>query len=668
MRTLSSSLLAAQKSSSGIPYVKVEASNKIAGVVRLDWTRLYTGTEPDYFHAVTMAGDGSLIRARITPPSDSRKLYRQRVANPDPTSDFSNWSYTSQYNAAAVACAALGAEVSIFWINGVSREIYRIKSVDNGATWDTPELIDYSPTTAINSIAAAYKTNGDLAIFFADQATLYVKKLVSGVWQTKAAWDKTTDDLSGVACIYDGDWDLLVTGKDSAGNFMLWSLVYGDGVDIPAGNWSALKAIATAPSDGKFEYQRVYLAKPDAFRCFFVEKFTGTDAYQRPFWSHAVPGTKFIDNLWREPVPFNLSAEYGLALANSGDYCWLSRPDGVWRAKHTTQTLDLTGDVLSLIEDLVTDEGELTVELRNDNKQYASPGAGSLAILDIGCQLELSPGYRTSAGNESSPGPAFFLDAYEHTSAGGKASFFLYALDAWDLVKTWRARHQFRWNKDSNDMTVKQALEFVLARAGLKLEVKSQSSDITSLYPDFTIHPGNRGVDIIQRLLDFVPDVLFTEGNKGYLVNPQSADSSVYSYGSAHAIFEGKYRKGSWALNRAQVTGRDPVTGDPIVADSFDWGQINMLYDRLVTLEDRNLDTLAKVQARGVSDLRQAGMESVSSHIRIPVNCGQQLYDVIDITDSRTGLSAEKKRVLGLTMVYDTRHGRYEQRLLLGAP
>ena len=89
MRSLSATLLATQKKATRTPYVKIEAKNKIAGVVRLDWERLYTDSEADYFHAVTMPDDGSLIRARITPPSDSNKLYRQRVANPNPQSDFS---------------------------------------------------------------------------------------------------------------------------------------------------------------------------------------------------------------------------------------------------------------------------------------------------------------------------------------------------------------------------------------------------------------------------------------------------------------------------------------------------------------------------------------------------------------------------------------------------
>ncbi|UCH43499.1 MAG: hypothetical protein JSW16_02855 [Dehalococcoidales bacterium] len=226
MRDLTSTLLTAQKEASRTPFVKVEAKNRIAGVVRLDWSRFYDGSEDDYFHTLTMPGDGSIIRVRVTLPSDARKLYWQRVADPGPSSDFSGWTYTGQYNCIAVAAASLGSEVSIFWINS-SKEVRRIKSTDYGASWGSPELIDYSATTAFNGLAATYKPNGDLAIFFADQATLYVKKHIGGNWQAKSAWDKTTGNLSSVAVVYDDDWNILVTGTDTAGDYRLWSLIYG---------------------------------------------------------------------------------------------------------------------------------------------------------------------------------------------------------------------------------------------------------------------------------------------------------------------------------------------------------------------------------------------------------------------------------------------------------
>jgi len=53
----------------------------------------------------------------------------------------------------------------------------------------------------------------------------------------------------------------------------------------------------------------------------------------------------------------------------------------------------------------------------------------------------------------------------------------------------------------------------------------------------------------------------------------------------------------------------------------------------------------------------------------VPPNCGQELYDVVAITDAPAGLSVAKRRVVGLGLRYV--RGRpapaYEQRLTLGA-
>jgi hypothetical protein len=124
---------------------------------------------------------------------------------------------------------------------------------------------------------------------------------------------------------------------------------------------------------------------------------------------------------------------------------------------------------------------------------------------------------------------------------------------------------------------------------------------------------------------------------------------------------------GAWQLNRVQVEGYDPVSEEAIVVDSLAWSEVDKLYDRLRQLEDPDIDTVAKAQERGQAYLRESEIESAGGIIRIPVNCGQQLYDVIDITDSRAGLEAEKKRVIGLTLVYSPHHGEYEHKLSLGA-
>ncbi len=661
MRTLSATLLTAQQEPSRAPYAEVKAVNKIAGVVRLDWTRLYTGSEADYSHVLTMPGDGSLIRVRVTPPTDGCKIYRQRVTSPGPGSDFSQWTYLNEYNAVVIAAAAHGIEASIFWINS-SREIRRIVSTDYGASWGSPELVDYSPTTAIYGLAAVYKPDGDLAVFFADQATLYIKKCTGGSWQPMAAWDKTTGDLSGVAVNHGGDWNLLVTGRDTGGNFKLWSLVYGDGGNVPYGTWSALREFASAPSDGQFEYAHVFMSQPDVERCFYVEKFTGSEAYSRPFWSHAVLGAKFTDNLWREPVPFDLSIGYGLAIAHYGDYCWLSCPAGVWWARLAAQTFDLTGDVLFLRQEIEAGKGKLTVELRNEDGRYNSLGEGGLTVPDIGCQLDFSPGYVALNGNEVSSGLSFSLEAFEYSGLG---SFSLHAYDGWQAVAGWKARHQFRWNGTSDEMSVKDIIAFIMARVGLKLEVMSQSVVVTGFYPDFTVNPGDSGGAVIRRLLSFVPDVLFIEGNKAYLVDSRPDNSSLYSYGDAHPILEGTYRREAREVNSMQAAGEDGG-GQPVAVDSFAWSELNRLYERPVQVTDRNLNTVEKARQRSETYLRKVEIEAPGGSILVPVNCGQQLYDVIDITDSRIGLTSSKRRVLGLDLVYDTRRGEYSQRIRLG--
>ncbi|MFA5309662.1 MAG: hypothetical protein WC370_09300 [Dehalococcoidales bacterium] len=664
MRNLSSTLLLAQQKETVIPYLKISAVNKSGGVNRYDWSRLYQGSEDDYFHALAVPGNGSLVKARITPPADSNKLYVQHIASPSPESDFSQWTYTGQYNAVIVAAAALGAEVSVFWIKS-NREIRRIKSMDYGVTWGSPELVDYSPTIYIYGLAAAYKPNGDLAIFFADQSVLYVKKCLGGTWQSKAAWDKSTDDLSGIGCVYGSDWNLVLTGKDAAGNYKLWSLVYGDGGDIGAGTWSVLKELASAPSGGNFLYKQPFLDKTDVYRCFFIEKYTGNEAYSRPYQTYSVPGAAFVEGLWREPAPFNLASEYGLAMAHDNSYSWLTGPGGVWRADMAAPSLELTDDVISARQEIDDTAGALAVELRNDDGRYASPGQDALAALDTGCQLDFSPGCVTSAGAEYSGGQSYCVESLEHTSGGGKASLILRTRDGWGALADWQARYQLRWNKTSDEASVKAILGMVLARVGLKLEVKSESAVINSFYPDFTVNPGEDGKSVIRKLLSFVPDVIFIEGSQAYLVNPQSADDAVYSYGVEHVIKEGKYRRGALQINRVEVEGLDSG-GAMILAERFAWEEASSFPDRLLRTDDKNLNTLSEARQRGDACLRQAALAAEGGILVTPVNCGQQLYDVISVTDVPAGLSAAKKRVMGTVLVYQPQRGEYFQRLELG--
>ena len=63
--------------------------------------------------------------------------------------------------------------------------------------------------------------------------------------------------------------------------------------------------------------------------------------------------------------------------------------------------------------------------------------------------------------------------------------------------------------------------------------------------------------------------------------------------------------------------------------------------------------------------MRLSGKRGV---ILIPPNCGQELFDVVQITDSQGNQSAVKFRVVGIRFEYNPKQARYQHRLILGAP
>lgn len=109
--------------------------------------------------------------------------------------------------------------------------------------------------------------------------------------------------------------------------------------------------------------------------------------------------------------------------------------------------------------------------------------------------------------------------------------------------------------------------------------------------------------------------------------------------------------------------------GDGPFVEGFDWPEIEDAYDRVRQTHDLNLNTVALAQDRASAELRHLAIASQGGSLVVPPNCGQELYDVVAITDALAGLSAAKRRVLGLSLRY-VRSGPapvYEQRLTLGA-
>ena len=452
---------------------------------------------------------------------------------------------------------------------------------------------------------------------------------------------------------------MAVTGRDSAGNDLLWTCVYGDGGERPAGTWSGLKEVGYAQGDSDVEFHNPFLVASDPPRMSYVERYAGASTWRRPHLTNVVAGTTFGQGIWRDPIPIDLDTQYGLAMASDGTTLWLSSPRGVWSMALGGAAVDLTADVLALSARETPAGGRVAVTLRNDDGRYGAPGQGAIAAIRHGSEVRVSPGYVTSAGPEVSAGPAYWVTGWEHRFQGGHAVFVLHAANAWWLLEGWRARRQYTW--DAGSASVLGLLAEMLRRVGLTLQASPRSVTVDAHKPQFTISPGESGDAVVRRLLALAPDLLAFRGHRGRMRYPRPVDAVDYVYGAGHPILEGSYGEAAQAHTRVQVYGAAGV------AESYAWDEMALLGERLLQHHDLNLNTAAKVRSRGQEIVRRLEREALSGEITVPVNCGQELYDVVAITDPRAGLSAARRRVLGMALDY-RRDGppRYHLRLTLG--
>jgi hypothetical protein len=547
----------------------------------------------------------------------------------------------------------------LFYVGTNGRTIYLRESDNYGATFGSATAIT-TAATAAGWLAADLKADNTVLLIYSLGGTVYAMKRSDSTWGSPTAWSNSLASVSGLACQHEADFDVAVSGSDAQGACKVWTCIYGDGYSQAVGTWSPLREVTMASAGSDMEFRAPFLAYPDVFRLTFVEKYTGSESYSRPYFSFSPATADYVNNLWREPVPIDLASDHGLAITCSTSDVWMTTPWGVWQASLTPPALDVTADVLEMTTETDPDGGRLRLVLRNDDGRYLDL-SGEKAVIKTGGEVRPSLGYQTASGPLVSSGLAYWIEGWEYTSGEGKATLVLHARDAWQLLERWRSHRQYAWAQ--GEKNVFQLLSFIMARAGLEFSSAGSSGIVADLYPSFTIHPGESGATAVRRLLAMVPDVVFVRGHFTYIKNPQADEASDYSYGTEHAIFRGRYGSQRPRANRVQVFG------DDLFVEAFQWGEIEDSYDRLRQVHDLNLDTVAHAQDRADAEMRHQEIASASGEIVVPVNCGQEVYDVISITDESAGLLDAQWRVIGLSMRYSL-GGRvpvYEQRLSLRA-
>ena len=687
MRSLSSTLLDNQAIAPlAWPAVKVEIKNNRGAVRHLQFAKAYEGSEFQYLHAAACAGDGSLIRARIwrDPADGKRYIHRSRVASPGLASDFTSWTLVEECSYGGVTVAAysdgeLGvvANVSILYWGPDFYQLREIKSTDYGVTWSAPATV-HTMSNACYHPAAAMNHHGDMLLVWFEWDTVYAMRCVAGVWQAHDTCPFKPDICSGIAVCYHDDYHIVFTGRNDAGEACIWMIQYGDGVEVTQGVWGSEMVWCAREDALQKDFYCPSLTYLNEFRLTFEEVYEVWPLVYTYYSTHSIPGKSFMADLWREPVPLEIvpgddwSGQYpGPAISHNDDNVFLSTCNQVWIAPRALVTANVTNDVVA-IKNTITPglyRSKLQVTLDNTANVYND-------FAKLGYEMTLSLGYQTEAGPEYQTQPSHWITGWKMVSPGWfplRAIFppgvigtvTIEAQDLWDILAQWVAQYDVDWTVGQK--SIREMIEYILARCGFELVELSHSDGIDSYHPAFSILAGQSGKLAMKKLLSYVEDVLIQREEKVYLKMPARADASDYEYNStfftAHLVYRGQYGQSAWIPNRVQVWGTN------FVVDDFEFSQINPLTDRLARISKPSYATAAEGLHRVEKEMRHGEIwHGSGGWAQVPVNCGQEVFDVITITDTTAGVTAITRRVIGITTTYNKMKNSYLQKLLLGMP
>ena len=648
MLSVTSTLLDAARSGSAAPYVRVRMPDRYLGVPRLRFVRWYEGSELDGPSGVAVTGDGTLVRARIDPSTDT--LYLQRTVASSAESAYDSWSsFATAEASAGLGLHAAGARVLVAYYDG--DDVLVRESTDHGATFAS--AVTVATVSGVTAVACGIRSDGEaLAVWAAGGVVYRSMRPALGSWGTPAAWTHTLDVVNALAAGDTEDWAVLVSGEDTDGAPGCWSAQLGSGVGGPPGHWSALRPVAVASPGLDVTYRARAVAVAGAPRAALVESYAGTGAFDRALLTTGLAGGTFEDGEWREVAPFTYASPWGVALASGGGHIYASGANSLWHASAAAPHTDITDAVLAVTyeADHVSERLRLTLD--------ASLVDESGASVEPGVEVEFSPGYVTDAGFEVASGRALWVTSVTRSLRDGRSAIEVEAEGALGHLSRWRAGRLAAWH--AGERSVLASVREVARLAGVRVASDGVSAAATTLTPGFTLRPGESAATAIGRLLARTPDHLTGRGSEVVLREPDPEDAADSAYGLDHPVITMTTHEPTEGIGAVRVHALDAL-GEAVAEGTRN--------GRILTVVDEGLTTAEQAEDRAFAMLRRNALARDLATLDAPPHPGQEPGDVIEVTYAPLGLDGIRYRVRSVRIDFArSARGRYLMRLGLGAP
>lgn len=674
MRTLSSTLLAAQKAAIGEPVVQVVIDDRHAGAFRPRWETVVEDDVPAGPHVIAMAYDGAILRARVDPGAG--RLHIQRVTDPAEISQWTSWQplQSNVCPSSQIALAWDGNTIqALFFVAGDQRTIMVRESSDNGLTWGGSQTVATLGAGRIcRSLAATLNAgSGTLYCLYSDEDAaaegdaLIVSRSRAesgGAWSSALAWGRpgalVTRGMS-VAGVGERLNVVLCINR----SLRLFSVACAELQAWP----DPVEVIRSDSTDACYAWPSIAFNFDQHYYVFFSE--TNVRAgYTR---LNHVFTTDWVDASML-PRPYALSAAYGACSLVDSAYHYLCTSSSVLRARRwgqaAGQRLAVGADVLRLhMSEGLERPGRVSLELRNDDGRYSAAGTpGACWPLTPAAQVSIRLGYRTGSGEEVSYYRPYWITRLSWRRRPGASTLAIEATDGWGLLDAGRARQSYVWGAGA----VGALLRALLLSAGFAVTDDGDDAWQTPV-ARFAINPGASFGDAVRRLLRLAGGYLIFRSDPewedmwpsavAHLARPATA--GVYAYGAEHPIIAADICRAEQAVSHVLVLGEGETR-----AEAIDWATIELCNaDRVALVIDRRLGA-GEADARAASELAAWQQATESGSLVVPPNVGQEVLDIIAITDRTANLSDAERLVAGNDILLDRGRGVFEQRLDLARP
>lgn len=719
MRTLTATHLAAQRSSTQSPRVRLIVRDK-----QPRFSSVGTAGAVDAQCSECVSGSTILIAALDT----SGAIRLRAVTDPsslDPTGDPAvGWGlYPAGYTTLVAPGGALpwpsgdlllanhSGTLRLTYIKADGTELLERVSNDGGSTWSAP-----SSVRAISGGAPGYRfhlaSGGKDDLWYTLERAGY-RYIHVGTWSA-GAWGSwtTLSSLMETGGEYENCYGLSVAWNPAMSRFLVAASLdrasNGDGRIVTA-RWDPATA-TLSHLQGIVPPGLPAVGSTARAPCLFQTSSALGSLYWLGYWeclasgasSWTTPLALFSRDFehWSFKIPLGLTAaahQRRLCWTQTGTALYLHalneacRVDLWYAGKADAELTVPQADLLRLRLRESPTSGDTHIELDNRAGRYDS----SAALRPL-ARVSLELGLRTTAGDELVEGRPFYLWEQSRVAGEGVNLLRLHAVDGWQLFRLWRPDCTIQWQGQTLGWCIAELASrvggfectfdgsTVWAQTLTYLTVAARINDWSNLTyvrawgrwvpldePTVMLGQDYTGWALLERLLGLVGgQARWGYGDQRevlYCFVPSEqgqAPAAVHTYSDGELLLSQHIQSFAWPT-RVRVVGADRTIERRDVSAGLAAG---MDFLQLVQASQWATDEQLEKISDGALD--DAAARAHGGWFRTRPNAGLELFDVVALSESRAGagLSAVRRRVTGIETRYEPGKGLWQQEVRFENP